>query len=115
MDIVYLAVTIAAALANGYAATLNFIGAESVRAVAEQVRVSPRFMVPFGMLLAAGAIGLLTGIAAPIVGVAAAAGLTLYFVCAVGAHLRVRDRGFGGAVFFLVLAASALVTNLAYH
>ena len=45
----------------------------------------------------------------------AAIGLVLYFVCAVTAHLRVRDRQIGGAVVFLLLAAAALTTDIAYH
>lgn len=72
-------------------------------------------MVPFGTLLGVGAIGLLIGIAVPALGVAASIGLILYFVCALGAHLRVRDPGFGGAAFFLALAAGTLAANLAYH
>jgi hypothetical protein len=49
-------------------------------------------MVPLGTLLASGAVGLLTGFAVPALGTAAAIGLVLYFICAVTAHLRVRDR-----------------------
>jgi hypothetical protein len=51
----------------------------------------------------------------PALGTAAAIGLVLYFICAVTAHVRVRDRQIGGAVFFLLLAAAALATNVAYH
>jgi hypothetical protein len=72
-------------------------------------------MVPLGVLLASGAVGLLAGFAVPALGTAAAIGLVVYFICAVNAHLRVGDRGFGGAVFFLVLAVTALTTSLAYH
>jgi hypothetical protein len=72
-------------------------------------------MLPLGTVLAAGAIGLLAGLALPPLGLAAAIGLVLYFVCAIGAHVRAHDRGVGGAVFFLILAACALATNLAYH
>lgn len=115
MHIAYLAITILAAAANGCAAALNFAGAESVRDTADRVRVSQRWMVPLGALLAAGATGLLVGFALPALGAAAAAGLVLYFVCALGAHVRARDPGFGGAAFFLVLALSALLANLAYH
>jgi hypothetical protein len=115
MHIAYIAVTIVAALANGYAASLNFAGAESVKEVAGRVRVSQRWMVPLGTLLAAGAIGLLIGFAEPALGGAAAVGLIVYFLCALSAHIRARDTGFGGAVFFLLLAAGALVTNLASH
>jgi SNF family Na+-dependent transporter len=115
MRLTYLVIAILAALANGYAACLDFVGAESVKVVADRVQVSQRWMVPLGTLLAAGAVGLLAGFAVPALGAAAATGLVLYFFCAVTAHARVRDRHVGGAVFFLLLAAAALTTNLAYH
>jgi len=115
MYVIYLVTTIAAALANGYAACLDFAGAESVKAVADRVRVSRRWMVPLGTLLAAGAVGLVAGFAVPALGTAAAIGLVLYFICAVTAHLRVHDRQLGGAVFFLILAAAALTTALVYR
>ena len=115
MHVAYLVITILAALVNGYAAVLNFSGAESVKVVADRVQVSQRWMIPFGTLLAAGAAGLLIGIAVPMLGYAAAIGLVFYFVCALGAHIRARDPGFGGAAFFLALAAGALAANLAYH
>ncbi len=72
-------------------------------------------MVPLGALLASAAVGLLAGFAAPALGTAAAIGLVLYFICAVTAHLRVRDRQIGGAVFFLLLAVAALTTSVDYH
>ncbi len=94
MYVIYLVTTIAATLANGYAACLDFAGAESVKAVADR---------------------LVAGFAVPALGTAAAIGLVLYFVCAVTAHVRVHDRQIGGAVFFLLLAAAALATALAYR
>jgi hypothetical protein len=100
MDLAHLAATIVAALANGYAAALNFAGAESVKAVADRVQVPQRWMVPLGALLASGAVGLLLGFAVPTLGTAAAIGLVTYFVVVVIVHLRVRDRRVGGAVFF---------------
>ena len=115
MHVTYLVTTILAVLANGYAACLNFVGADSVKLVADRVRVSRGWMVPFGTLLASGAVGLLTGFVVPALGTVAGIGLVLYFICAVAAHLRVRDRQIAGAVFFLLLAAAALATNVAYH
>lgn len=115
MHIAYVVMTVLAAVANGYAASLNFAGAESVKVVADRVRVSRAWMVPFGVLLASGALGLLLGFAVPVLGTVAAIGLVLYFVCAVRAHLRVRDHQIGGAVSFLVLAVAALAAGLAYH
>ena len=62
MHVTYLVITILAAVANGYAASLNFVGAESVKVVADRVQVSRRWMVPLGALLASGAVGLLAGL-----------------------------------------------------
>jgi DoxX-like family len=88
MHVTFLVITVLAALANGYAACLNFVGAESVKVVADRVQVSRGWMVPLGTLLASGAIGLVAGFAVPALGMAAAIGLVLYFVCAVTAHLQ---------------------------
>jgi hypothetical protein len=115
MHVIYLVTTSLVALANGYAASLDFVGAESVKLVADRVQVSRAWMLPLGMLLASGAVGLLAGFAVPALGTAAAVGLVVYFICALTAHLRVHDRQLGGAVAFLLLAASALATDLAYH
>lgn len=115
MHTTYVVITILAALANCYAAYLNFVGAESVKVVADRVRVSRKWMIPFGTLLASGAVGLLVGFAVPVLGMAAAIGLVLYFICAVGAHIRVRDPGIAGAVSFLVLVVAALLADVGYH
>jgi hypothetical protein len=115
MRITYLLVTTLAALMNGYAAVLSLTGAQSVKAVADRLHISQQLMRPFGILLASGSLGLLAGVPVPALGVAAAVGLILYFICAVTAHLRARDTAIGGASFFLVLAVAALVSNLAYR
>lgn len=115
MRLVYVAITLLAVLANGYAAWLNVAGAESVKAVADRVQVSRTWMVPFGALLACGALGLLIGFEAPVVGAAAATGLVLYFVCALGAHLRAGDPKIAGAICFLLLAVAALLADLGYR
>jgi hypothetical protein len=115
MRLAYVVVTILAALANGYAASLNFVGADSVKVVADRVHVSQRWMLPLGGLLASGAVGLLLGFAVPVLGVAAAIGLVLYFVCALSAHARARDTDVAGAVSFLVLVVAALVVDVGYR
>jgi hypothetical protein len=115
MHTAYVVVTILAALANGYAASLNFVGAESVKMVADQVQIAHSWMMPFGILLASGSVGLLLGFAVPILGIAAAIGLTVYFICAFGAHVRVRDPKIAGPASFLLLAVAALIVNLGNH
>lgn len=113
MHIIYIVITLLAVAANSYAAYLNFVGAESVKAVADRLQVSRTWMIPFGVLLASGAAGLSMGFAVPVLGKAGAIGLILYFVCALGAHIRARDPQVGGAVSFLVLAVAALIANVA--
>jgi DoxX-like family len=115
MHTTYVVITILTAAANSYAACLDFAGAESVKVVADRVQVSQKWMIPFGTLLASGAIGLLVGFVVPALGTAAAVGLVLYFTCAVTAHLRVRDPHVAGAISFLALAVAALVTALGYR
>ncbi len=115
MQITYVVTTIVVALANGYAAALNFAGAESVKVVADRVHVSARWMIPFGVVLTAAALGLLIGLTVSGLGTAAAIGLVGYFICAVAAHARAGDQRVGGAVSFLVLAVAALTTDLAYR
>jgi hypothetical protein len=98
-----------------YAASLNFAGAYSVKVVADRVQVSQKWMIPFGVLLAAGAGGLLLGLLVPALGIAAGIGLVVYFICALTAHVRVNDRGIGGAVTFLVLALAILTVDVVYR
>jgi uncharacterized membrane protein HdeD (DUF308 family) len=115
MHIFYIIVTILTACMNLYAASLDLVGAESVKAVADRVEVAHRWMVPLGILLLSGGVGLLVGFAVRPLGVAAAIGLILYFICAVSAHVRVRDREVAGAIVFLLLAIASLVANLGYR
>jgi hypothetical protein len=115
MCITYVLVVLLAAVANGCAAGLNFAAAESVVAVADRLQLPRKCTIPFGTLLAAGAVGLLSGFAVPVLGKAAASGLILYFVCALAAHIRAGDRKVGGAITFLVIAVAALIAQFAHQ
>lgn len=115
MRAAYIAITILGALVYGFAAYLNFVRHTSVIAVAQKVRVPQSWMFPLGVLLAAGALGLLLGFAVPLIGTAAAVGLILYFLAAVGAHLRVRDHQVGNAAMFLLLAMAILTVGMAHR
>ncbi len=116
MHAAYIALTVVAAIVYGYAAALNFTHNKSVADTAERLGIPSEWMVWLGALLAAGSIGLVVGFAVPALGVAAACGLVLYFLCAAGAHIRARDTGLvswvNWTVFFL-LAVAALVVTLA--
>jgi uncharacterized membrane protein YjjP (DUF1212 family) len=115
MRVVYVVVTIGVALANGYAAAMSLAGAETAKVTADRVRVSRKWMIPFGILLACGAVGLLAGLAIPVLGTAAAIGLVVYFIGAATAHIRVGDRKAAAAVSFLAMAVAALAAGLGYH
>ncbi|MEU7088609.1 DoxX family protein [Streptomyces achromogenes] len=98
-------------LANAGIAVADFLGAGFVLANSAEVGV-PRTWLPWlATLKAAGAAGLLLGLAGvPVIGVAAATGLVLFFVGAVAAHIRARvydNIAFPGA--YLALAAASLV------
>jgi uncharacterized membrane protein YphA (DoxX/SURF4 family) len=114
MNIAYLVITIV------FAAMVLFSGVGKIRRDPRIVQVIHEVIgVPmkYFPLLAAcefgGAVGLVLGIWWPILGVAAATGLILYFVCAAVSHLRVSDvKGIGPAAFMLMLAAAALATRI---
>ena len=88
----YGTVTIIASVFNGIAAVTYLIGHQYPKAQADMKRI-PRSWVPgLGALLAAGSLGLLAGFAMPLLGTLAAAGLVLYFLGALIAHLRVGSK-----------------------
>jgi uncharacterized membrane protein len=111
----YLTVTLLASAVNGVAAVANLIGHEYPKTQADKLGVPRSWTLPLGTLLAAGAVGLLVGLAVPALGTLAAAGLVLYFLGAFGAHLRARDYHLGPWAVFFSLAVAALAVNLAYH
>ncbi|MFD0279047.1 DoxX family protein [Kitasatospora sp. NPDC127111] len=111
----YLVIIILTAAVNGTAAVANFIGHEYPKSQADKLRVPRSWMRPLGALLAAGALGLLAGFAVPVLGTLAAAGLVLYFVGALWAHLRVRDHQLGPWAVFFCLPVAALTVSFAYN
>ena len=74
----------------------------------------PRAIIPLcGISKACGAIGLMMGFGNDSLRLFAALALIVYFIIAVGAHVRRRDslRNTAPAVVFLVMAAATLVTS----
>jgi hypothetical protein len=108
-------VIVAAIAANVGAAAADFTQANF--AVANSVRVGvPNSWLPtLGTLKMAGAAGLLLGLfGIPYIGIAAAAGLVLFFAGAMGAHLRAHEhRHIVTTVGYFVLAAASLAIFIA--
>ena len=111
----YVTLTIVAAFFTASAAVTYLIGHDYPKAQLRMKRLPLWWMTMLGGILALGALGLLLGFAVPLLGTLAAAGLVLYFVGALIAHLRVGSRNLlGWAIFFVTTVATLTVTVL-YH
>lgn len=111
---VYITFTLLAAAANIYAAVSDFTRPAWLLNNMKKLGVSTSWLPILGFLKAAGAIGLLCGIAVPLIGVAAGVGLTLFFIGAIIMHLRAGDRSLGNGVplLFLLVALAALILRI---
>ncbi|WP_424892797.1 DoxX family protein [Streptomyces sp. XH2] len=111
----YVIVTAVTIAANAGIVVADLMRAGSVLANAAEVG-TPRTWLPWlAALKGAGAAGLLLGLlGVPFLGVAAAAGLVLFYVGAVAAHVRARvfhNIAFPGG--YLALAVASLVLTVA--
>jgi hypothetical protein len=109
-------VTVAANTFSGLAAMTRLKPImRTLRPALDRAGVPESWLVwPIGALKVLGALGLALGLlGVPLVGTAAAAGLVLYFACALFAHLRVSDYApqFYLAMVFLGLAAATLALD----
>ncbi|MGW3785120.1 DoxX family protein [Micromonospora chokoriensis] len=111
----YATVTILASVFTGIAAVTYLTGHDYPKAQADLKRVPHSWLPRLGAALAAGSLGLLAGFAVPLLGALAAAGLVLYFIGALVAHLRVGSRKLVGWAVFFATSVAALAVNLAYH
>jgi hypothetical protein len=110
----YVVVTVLAAGANIYAAANDFLRPEWLVANMTRLRVPQSWIFALGALKAAGALGLLVGIGLPLIGIAAAAGLVLFFVSAIVTAVRAHWYShISYPATFLGLAAASLVLRLA--
>ncbi|WP_189864812.1 DoxX family protein [Streptomyces poonensis] len=111
----YVTVTVLTVLANAVIAAADFARARFVLANMAEVGVQRAWLPWLGVLKAAGAAGLLLGLmGVPVIGVAAATGLVLFFAGAVAVHLRARvlhNIAVPGA--YLGLAIASLVLAVA--
>ncbi len=115
MFAVYAIITVIAILANAGIAVADFLRAKVVLANSAEVGLPPTWLPWLAALKAAGAAGLLLGlVGVPVIGVAAATGLVLFFIGAIAAHVRARvydNIAFPGG--YLALAAASLVLAVA--
>jgi hypothetical protein len=111
----YVTVTILASVFTGIAAVTYLIGHDYPKAQADMKRVPRSWLPRLGLALAAGSVGLLAGFAVPLLGTLAAAGLVLYFIGALIAHLRVGSRQLVGWAVFFVTVVAAFVVNVLHN
>ena len=94
-----------------FAASMSAVGKlrkmPQVMETMTHVGVKPEQIRILAILEIAGALGVLVGFAVPMLGVAAAGGLALYFIGAVVAHIRVGDKiaAYAPAIFLAAVAA----------
>jgi hypothetical protein len=115
MFIAYVTVTLVASALNGCAAVANLIGHDYPKRQADMLGIPQWFVTVAGILLGAAAAGLVVGFAVPLLGLLASGGLVLYFVGALGAHIRAADYHLGGWALFFVSAVAALVAQVAHY
>lgn len=115
MFVTYVVVTIAAVLANGAVAVADLRRMPAAVENAATVGVPRSWVVPLGLPKVAAVGGLLLGLAGlRWLGVAAAAGLVVFFACAVAVHVHKRVfRTLAFPLAFFALAVASLVTGVA--
>ncbi|MGO2519151.1 MAG: DoxX family protein [Microbacterium sp.] len=99
---------------NAAAALFSFVGAKFISDTFDEVKIAPKWLPLLATLQASGAVGLLLGfLGVPLIGVAAAIGLVLFFIGALFTHLRARAyRSLPSPILFLALAVGTLILML---
>ncbi len=111
MFIIYIIVTIVTVAANVFAAVVDFRHPQWVVDNITRWGGSQAWLFTLGALKAAGALGLMIGIGVPLLGVAAATGLVLFFVGAIVVVTRARwysHLPWPATYLFLAVASLAL-------
>ena len=112
MFIAYAVVGALLALVLAASATFTLQRNDQIVASMQKVQVPDSWLPRLAGLKAAGAIGLVAGLWVTPLGVAAAAGVTLYFIGAVISHLRVKDYELAPAAALALVAAAALALRI---
>ncbi|MGR4879129.1 DoxX family protein [Streptomyces sp. LARHCF249] len=112
MFIAYAVVGGLLALVLTASATFTLQRNDQIVAGMRKVQVPDSWLPRLATLKAAGAIGLVAGLWFTPLGIAAATGVTLYFIGAVISHLRVKDYELAPAAALAVIGAAALVLRV---
>jgi hypothetical protein len=115
MTTAYIVVTLTAVAANGFSGIAALLHFRPILAGMAKADVPESWLTfPIGTLKTAGALGLAAGLVFRPIGVSAAIGLVLFFVCAVYTHIKAGDYSaqFGLAIGFLGLNIAALTVAL---
>ncbi|MEU3272865.1 DoxX family protein [Saccharomonospora sp. NPDC006951] len=109
--------TIACIVANASIAVADYLKAGFVLKNSAEVNLPSRVLPYLATLKLAGAIGLVAGLTVvPWLGVAAACGLTLFFIGAIVAHIRARvfyNIAFPGLYLLLAVMSTGYLINTA--
>lgn len=105
------AVILSALLAAAFLGSggVKLVGAKQSLQIRDELRIDSRLWTALGGLEVVAAIGLLVGLVVPYLGIAAAAGLALLMVGAIGAHARAHDLRHGAPAALLMILAVALI------
>jgi DoxX-like protein len=118
MHTTYLIVTMIAIAIDGFSGVSALVHFAPIVPAMQRAGVPLSWLTfPIGTLKTLGALGLVVGLGVPAIGLAAAAGLTIFFVCAVYTHVLTNDISgqfaFGG--FLLVLNGAVFALTLVTH
>ena len=115
MTTAYLITTLTAVAANGFSGIAALLHFQPIMPGMVKAGVPVSWLTfPIGTLKTLGALGLAVGLLFRPLGVWAAIGLVLFFVCAIYTHIRANDYSpqFGLAIGFLGLNVAALAVAL---
>jgi uncharacterized membrane protein YphA (DoxX/SURF4 family) len=115
MTTAYLIISLTAIAANGFSGIAALLHFQPIMPGMAKAGVPVSWLAfPIGTLKTLGALGLAAGLMFRPLGVAAAIGLILFFVCAIYTHVRASDYSlqFGLAIGFLALNVATLALTL---
>ncbi|GAA4544675.1 DoxX family protein [Mycobacterium paraffinicum] len=118
MHTAYLVVTIIAVALDGFSGVSALLHFAPIIPPMRRAGVPLSWLrFPIGTLKTLGALGLVVGLWVPAIGIAAAAGLTIFFVCAMYTHVLANDISgqFVFAGFLLTLNAATFALTLTAH